>query len=54
MKTLYIECKTGASGDMLFSALLELHKDAAGFIERFNALGIPGVHVEVEKAKKCG
>ena len=28
MKTLYIECNMGAAGDMLMSALLELHPNA--------------------------
>ena len=31
MKTLYIDCNMGAAGDMLMSALLELHSDAEGF-----------------------
>ena len=54
MKTLYIDCGMGASGDMLTSALLELLDDKRRFIEDFNALGIPGVKMVVEKAEKCG
>ena len=30
-KTLYIECNMGAAGDMLMSALLELHPNAEEF-----------------------
>lgn len=54
MRTLYIDCGMGAAGDMLSAALLELHPDAEGFIDRFNSLGIPGVRVSVEKSLKCG
>lgn len=31
MKTLYIECNMGAAGDMLMSALLELHRMQMNF-----------------------
>mgnify|MGYP004669593477 FL=1 len=54
MKTLYIECNMGAAGDMLMSALSELHPDPEKFIERLNALKIPGVLVEKKTAVKCG
>ena len=54
MKTLYLECAMGAAGDMLMAALLELVPDPAAFLQRMNALGIPGVHLEAEKAAKCG
>ena len=43
MKTLYLECNMGAAGDMLTAALLELHPDPQGFVERMNRLGLPGV-----------
>ena len=54
MKTLYLECGMGAAGDMLMAALLELIPDRQAFIDRMNALGLPGVHVEAEQAVKCG
>ena len=54
MKTLYLECNMGAAGDMLMAALLELHPDPHGFLDRMNALGLPGVRVEAQRAKKCG
>ncbi|MBP5294210.1 MAG: nickel pincer cofactor biosynthesis protein LarC [Lachnospiraceae bacterium] len=54
MKTLYLECGMGASGDMLMGALFELLKDREAFTARINALGLPGVCVMPEKAEKCG
>lgn len=54
MKTLYLECAMGAAGDMLAAALLELHPEPAVFLERLNALGVPGVRVTSESSIKCG
>ena len=54
MKTLYLECNMGAAGDMLTAALLELVPDRQAFIDRMNALGLPGVKVAAEPAVKCG
>jgi len=54
MKALYLECGMGAAGDMLMAALLELHDDPKGFLEKLNNIGIPGVVVNAEKTAKCG
>ena len=54
MKTLHLECGMGAAGDMLMTALLELIPDKQAFIDKMNTLNLPGVHVEAEKAVKCG
>lgn len=54
MKILYLECAMGAAGDMLLGALLELLPDKAAFLAQMNQLGLPGVSIAAEPAKKCG
>jgi uncharacterized protein (TIGR00299 family) protein len=54
MKTLYFECNMGAAGDMLMAALLELHDNPQGFLERINSTGIPNVLVSALPSVKCG
>ena len=54
MKTLYLDCGMGAAGDMLSAALAGLLPDPDGFVDKLNALGIPGVRYELIPAEKCG
>lgn len=54
MKTLYLDCSMGASGDMLTGALLELLPDPDGFVRTLNALDLPGVEYVREPSTKCG
>ena len=54
MRTLYIDCGMGAAGDMLTAALLELLPDREAFLQKLNALGIPGVTITAEQSVKCG
>ena len=44
----------GAAGDMLMSALSELHPDVEGFMTRLSQIGIPDVTFERRQAVKCG
>jgi len=54
MKTLYIECKMGAAGDMLTAALLEVLSEPDAFIDKMNGLNIPRVKISCAPAVKCG
>ena len=54
MKTLYLECNMGAAGDMLMAALYELLEDKQAFVDKMNALGLPGVAVQPMAARTCG
>ena len=54
MRTLYIECKMGAAGDMLMASLYELLEDKQGFLDTMNGLGLSGVRLEVQKSSSCG
>ncbi len=54
MKTLYLDCQMGASGDMIAGALLELAGDRERTLAELNAIGIPGVVFEAVKTSKCG
>lgn len=53
MKVLYLECRMGASGDMLMGALSEL-VDQKKFIEIMNHAGIEGVEFSATSQTKCG
>ena len=54
MKILYLDCGMGAAGDMLTAALLELLPDKQVFLDKLNALEIPGVEVKSEEVLRCG
>lgn len=56
MKTLYLECKMGAAGDMLMAALYELlsQEQKKTFLDAMNGLGLPGVEVAPVAAKTGG
>lgn len=56
MKTLYLECKMGAAGDMLTAALYELlsEEQKRTFLDTMNGLGLPGVEVAAVPAKTGG
>lgn len=51
MKTLYLECAMGASGDMLMGALASLLDAPEKFIAEMNALGIPSAEIRMEPSQ---
>lgn len=54
MGCLYLECRMGAAGDMLLSALYELCEQKELFLQHMNALGLPGVSLKIVPEQKCG
>ena len=52
MKVLHLDVSTGAAGDMLSAALLELCPDREAMLARLNAIGIPGVTYSIEPTQK--
>lgn len=53
MKTLYLECRMGAAGDMLTAALSEL-VDQKKFTDHMNSIGLEGITFRADKSVKCG
>ncbi|HCK87801.1 MAG TPA: TIGR00299 family protein, partial [Erysipelotrichaceae bacterium] len=53
MKTLYIECRMGAAGDMLNGALSEL-VDQNAYLEKMNSISLEDIEFKAEPAVKCG
>lgn len=54
MRTLYLDCGMGASGDMLMAALSGLVPGGGRIGERLEALGLPGVRAAVGDVTRCG
>ena len=51
MKTIYLQCNAGASGDMVVSALAGLLDDPREFVSMIDSAGIPGLTVALEKGE---
>lgn len=54
MKTLYIECKMGAAGDMLMAALYELVEEKEAFLAAMNRIFGEDIHIMPEQGTSCG
>ncbi|MCR2032203.1 nickel pincer cofactor biosynthesis protein LarC [Anaerofustis stercorihominis] len=54
MNSLYIECNSGAAGDMLMAALLDLYDDKEDFLYKMNNLGLENVSVSFREEKRNG
>lgn len=54
MKTLYLECYSGISGDMTVGALLDLGARREVLEEALKSLGVGGYHLHFGRKQKCG
>lgn len=54
MKTLYFDCSSGISGDMVLGALTELVGDENYLIKELQKLNIDGFKIEISKSMKKG
>ena len=53
-KLLYLECKSGISGDMTVGALLDLGADQQVLRKALASLPLTGYTVEISRVKKAG
>jgi len=54
MKTIYFDCFSGCSGDMIIGALLDAGADFDRLKLDLESLDVPGYTLSIEKVKKCG
>ena len=54
MKTLYLDCSSGISGNMTLGALTEIIGDENFLIEELKKLNVDGYHIEISKKVKNG
>ncbi|MDO5708862.1 MAG: DUF111 family protein, partial [Coriobacteriales bacterium] len=48
-RTLYLDCQSGISGDMVVGALLDAGADEAGLRKALDSLGVDGFQVKVTR-----
>ncbi|MBO6100094.1 MAG: DUF111 family protein, partial [Spirochaetaceae bacterium] len=54
MKSLYLECKSGISGDMTVAALLDLGADKAVLQQVLDSIPLQGFKTEISRVQKSG
>ena len=54
MKTLYFDCSSGISGNMVLGALTEIIGDEAFLINELKKLNVSGYAIEITKSVKNG
>ena len=53
-RTLYLECYSGISGDMMAAALLDLGADQQALKDALESLPLEGFQIEIGRVKKSG
>lgn len=51
-QNIYMECYSGASGDMIVAALLDLGADKEVLLSGLKSLNISGYRIEISRLKK--
>ena len=54
MRTVYLDCAAGISGDMTLAALLDAGIPPQAIRAAINSLGLPGVELDVTQVMRCG
>lgn len=54
MRTLYLECQSGISGDMTAAALIDLGADKEVLNRALKSLNVDGFEIEISRVKKSG
>jgi len=54
VRTAYLDCSSGISGDMTVAALVDSGVDFDAIRSGINSLGLPGVSVSIEAVMRCG
>ena len=54
MKTLYLDCFSGISGDMFLGAMLDLGLDESEFLDELKKLPLSDFEVQIKKSSNGG
>ena len=54
MRTVYLDCFSGISGDMLLAALIDLGAPTEQIVDGLDSLGLADAHLEVEQVRRRG